>query len=183
MSKTYKAVEIKNWGSQDDPASGIAIAEREVPVPGNGEVLVRLFLRPINPSDLFSLAGTFCSGALLFGSPMQWFGSIPSICLLPALHMICCMHGTLCSGRLQECVDMTLHVQGFTRDSNPTNCPPSLALKVRETIGRRPVSLVQCGVWQHDRAILGVHDACLVQVLAASRRAAKEPPNSAKVSA
>ncbi len=57
MSNTYKAVEIKEYGSQSDPATGIAIAERPVPAPGAGEVLVRLYLRPINPSDLMSLAG------------------------------------------------------------------------------------------------------------------------------
>ena len=57
MPNTYKAVEIKEWGTGDDPVSGIAVVERPVPTPGAGEVLVRLFLRPINPSDLFSLAG------------------------------------------------------------------------------------------------------------------------------
>ena len=39
---TYKAVEIKQWGSREDPTSGIVIAERPVPTPGAGEVLVRM---------------------------------------------------------------------------------------------------------------------------------------------
>ena len=56
---TYKAVEIKEWGSREDPVSGIEIAERPLPTPGAGEVLVRVYLRPINPSDLFSLAGEY----------------------------------------------------------------------------------------------------------------------------
>ena len=57
MPDTYKAVEIKEWGTRDEPATGIAVVERPTPMPGAGEVLVRIFLRPINPSDLFSLAG------------------------------------------------------------------------------------------------------------------------------
>jgi NADPH:quinone reductase-like Zn-dependent oxidoreductase len=66
----YKAVEIKQWGSREDPVSGIEIADRPVPTPGAGEVLVRIYLRPINPSDVFSLAGKFAfvSEASLFCS-------------------------------------------------------------------------------------------------------------------
>jgi len=67
MPETYKAVEIKEWGTRDEPVTGIALTERPVPAPGAGEVLVRIFLRPINPSDLFSLAGAAsCESAAPF---------------------------------------------------------------------------------------------------------------------
>ena len=58
MPNTYQAVEEKEWAPKSDLASGIAVAERPVPAPGAGEVLVRLFLRPINPSDVTSLGGS-----------------------------------------------------------------------------------------------------------------------------
>lgn len=36
-----------------------AVVDHPVPSPGAGEVLVRLNLRPINPSDVFSLCGLY----------------------------------------------------------------------------------------------------------------------------
>ena len=42
----------------EDPASGVEVAEVERPQPGQGEVLVNITLRPVNPADIFSLQGT-----------------------------------------------------------------------------------------------------------------------------
>jgi hypothetical protein len=37
--------------------SGLKIVEEDIPKPGQGEVLVRLTLRPVNPTDEHSIAG------------------------------------------------------------------------------------------------------------------------------
>lgn len=41
----------------DDGLPGIKIVEEDIPKPGQGEVLVRLTLRPVNPTDEHSIAG------------------------------------------------------------------------------------------------------------------------------
>lgn len=38
-----------------DPTSGLEVVEVPRPTPGQGEVLVRITLRPVNPADIFSL--------------------------------------------------------------------------------------------------------------------------------
>lgn len=38
-----------------DPTSGLDVVEAPRPTPGQGEVLVRITLRPVNPADIFSL--------------------------------------------------------------------------------------------------------------------------------
>ncbi len=40
-----------------EPASGLTIATVDRPVPGEGQVLVEMILRPVNPADIFSLMG------------------------------------------------------------------------------------------------------------------------------
>ena len=48
-----KAVQIKRFATTSgDPTSEIQVVELPRPKPGEGEVLVRLTLRPVNPSDV-----------------------------------------------------------------------------------------------------------------------------------
>ena len=41
----------------DHPAEAVQVVQAPIPEPGQGEVLVRLRLRPVNPADLFSVEG------------------------------------------------------------------------------------------------------------------------------
>ena len=36
----------------EDPAAGLRVEELAIPAPGEGEYLVRVHLRPVNPSDV-----------------------------------------------------------------------------------------------------------------------------------
>lgn len=42
-----------------DPVASISVASAPIPEPAEGEVLVRLMLRPVNPADVFSLQGVY----------------------------------------------------------------------------------------------------------------------------
>ncbi|KAK9829662.1 hypothetical protein WJX72_007192 [[Myrmecia] bisecta] len=48
-----KAVQIQSWDKKG--FSGLGLAETPVPEPGPHEVLVRVYLRPCNPTDIFSI--------------------------------------------------------------------------------------------------------------------------------
>lgn len=54
MSKQL-AIKITEWHKDD--LEGAAVAEVPVPVPQAGEALVRITLRPVNPTDLVTLHG------------------------------------------------------------------------------------------------------------------------------
>ena len=49
------AVQITEWHKDD--LNGAGIAEVPIPVPQTGEALVRILLRPVNPTDLVTLHG------------------------------------------------------------------------------------------------------------------------------
>lgn len=51
-----RAVRMAAFG---EPADVLTVAELPTPEPGPGQVLVRLRARPINPSDLFAIRGTY----------------------------------------------------------------------------------------------------------------------------
>lgn len=51
-----RAVRFQTWG---DPADVLTVADLPTPEPGPGQVLVRMRVRPINPSDLFTIRGTY----------------------------------------------------------------------------------------------------------------------------
>src|SRR5438270_6783538 len=53
---TMRAVQIKDY---DGKPESITVAEVPVPRPGHGEVLVRVFASPVNPSDLMFLQGLY----------------------------------------------------------------------------------------------------------------------------
>lgn len=40
-----------------NPIANVSIAQVPKPAPGNGEVLVRITMRPCNPADIFSIMG------------------------------------------------------------------------------------------------------------------------------
>ena len=46
--------------NQEEPWKAVEVGHAPVPEPGQGEVLVRLLLRPCNPADLFSVQGAVC---------------------------------------------------------------------------------------------------------------------------
>ncbi len=147
MPDTYKAVEIKEWGTRDEPVTGIVLAERPVPVPGAGEVLVRIFLRPINPSDLFSLAGAIApcrcdraaSSAVRLNLTNRTLAASFCTCLLlsgsDGLHLSVDFNiGTLSPCKLaSKGVDARCRAQGITRVSSRTAYRQCLGLKVRAT--------------------------------------------------
>lgn len=55
-----KALVVESYGDpQTDPTAGLNLVDLPVPTPAEGEVLVRLSLRPINPADVFSLCGFY----------------------------------------------------------------------------------------------------------------------------
>jgi NADPH:quinone reductase-like Zn-dependent oxidoreductase len=51
-----RAVRFAAFG---DPADVLAIEDLPAPAPGPGQVLVRMRVRPINPSDLFAIRGQY----------------------------------------------------------------------------------------------------------------------------
>jgi len=53
---TMRAVELRSYEGGDD---ALAVAERPVPRPGAGRVLVRVAAAPVNPSDLAFLRGAY----------------------------------------------------------------------------------------------------------------------------
>ena len=41
----------------EHPEEAVKVVQEPIPQPGQGEALVRLHLRPVNPADLFALQG------------------------------------------------------------------------------------------------------------------------------
>jgi len=56
IPKSMRAVQLRAY---DGKPESIAVVEMPVPRPGPGEVLVRVFASPINPSDLMFLRGLY----------------------------------------------------------------------------------------------------------------------------
>jgi NADPH:quinone reductase len=56
IPNSMRAVQLRAY---DDKPENIAVAEVPVPRPGPGEVLVRVFASPINPSDLMFIRGLY----------------------------------------------------------------------------------------------------------------------------
>src|SRR5438874_4644546 len=56
IPETMRAVELRSYGGGAD---SVVVAEKPVPRPGNGQVLVRVAAAPVNPSDLSFLRGTY----------------------------------------------------------------------------------------------------------------------------
>jgi NADPH:quinone reductase-like Zn-dependent oxidoreductase len=50
------AVHVKAF-NKEDPSAAVEIVEVDVPSPKQGEVLVRITMRPINPADVISVQG------------------------------------------------------------------------------------------------------------------------------
>lgn len=51
---------VINKYNDDDPSASINVVHRDVPTDlKDGEVLVRMILRPINPSDMFCMRGRY----------------------------------------------------------------------------------------------------------------------------
>ena len=56
IPRSMRAVQLRAY---DGKPESIAVAEVPVPQPGSGEVLVRIFASPINPSDLMFIRGLY----------------------------------------------------------------------------------------------------------------------------
>ncbi|HST50853.1 MAG TPA: zinc-binding dehydrogenase [Pyrinomonadaceae bacterium] len=56
IPETMRVVELRSY---DGGADSIVIAEKPVPRPGDGQVLVRIAAAPVNPSDLSFIRGTY----------------------------------------------------------------------------------------------------------------------------
>lgn len=59
MAKQQSAAVITKY-NDDDPSASLEIIQKDVPSDlKDGEVLVRMMLRPINPSDMFCMRGRY----------------------------------------------------------------------------------------------------------------------------
>ncbi|KAL4459109.1 hypothetical protein ABPG75_013974 [Micractinium tetrahymenae] len=58
MGQTQEIVQVVEF-NQEHPEQAVKVVEGPVPEPGQGEVLVRVQLRPVNPADLFSVQGVY----------------------------------------------------------------------------------------------------------------------------
>src|SRR5215813_1075788 len=56
LPATMRAVQLRNYDGKPD---SLTVAEVPVPRPGPGEVLVKVFASPVNPSDLMFLQGLY----------------------------------------------------------------------------------------------------------------------------
>jgi NADPH:quinone reductase-like Zn-dependent oxidoreductase len=56
MEDTNVQIQIKEYNI-DDPTAGVEAVASAIPEPQQGQVLVRMKLRPINPADVFSVQG------------------------------------------------------------------------------------------------------------------------------
>ena len=52
---TQTAVQVTSWVK--DSLDGASLAKVAIPEPSDGEALLRIILRPVNPTDLISLHG------------------------------------------------------------------------------------------------------------------------------
>ena len=57
-SDMQKAVHVTKF-NQDNPAAAVGLVDVKRPEPKEGEVLVHICMRPVNPADIFSLQGRF----------------------------------------------------------------------------------------------------------------------------
>ncbi|KAL4427108.1 hypothetical protein ABPG77_001112, partial [Micractinium sp. CCAP 211/92] len=58
MDRSQKIVQVHQY-NQEHPEKAVTVVEGPVPEPGQGQVLVRIQLRPVNPADLFSVQGVY----------------------------------------------------------------------------------------------------------------------------
>lgn len=56
MSKQHTVVRVTKY-NLEEPAAAVEVAQAPVPEPGQGQVLIRLQLRPVDPADIFSVQG------------------------------------------------------------------------------------------------------------------------------
>ena len=56
LPATMRAVQLKDY---DPKPESLTVAEVPVPRPGPGEVLVKVFASPVNPSDLMFITGNY----------------------------------------------------------------------------------------------------------------------------
>src|SRR5258708_22450082 len=66
-----KAIQFDQYG---DPTQVLAVRERSLPEPGEGEVRVRILASPINPSDLLFVRGFYAGVQPSFPSPAGFEG-------------------------------------------------------------------------------------------------------------
>jgi NADPH:quinone reductase len=66
-----KAIQFDAYG---EPAEVLAVADRPVPEPGEGEVRVRILASPINPSDLLYVRGRYSGVEPQFPAPVGFEG-------------------------------------------------------------------------------------------------------------
>src|SRR6516225_7449636 len=66
LPATMRAVQLKDY---DPKPESLTVAEVPVPRPGPGEVLVKVFASPVNPSDLTFITGNYGFRKLLPATP------------------------------------------------------------------------------------------------------------------
>ena len=59
MARTQTAIIVKEFNAAEPNAGFDIVPDAPVPEPKEGELLVRLTCRPINPADIFSLQGFY----------------------------------------------------------------------------------------------------------------------------
>lgn len=73
MSGKQLAVQVTNF-NREQPEASIEVNEIPIPEPSQGQVLVRITLRPINPADVFSIQGVYPGF-----TPKEVRGSVPGL--------------------------------------------------------------------------------------------------------
>jgi NADPH2:quinone reductase len=97
LPKTYRAIELTALHADPERAlEALRVAERPLPEPGPGEVLVRVSASPVNPSDLLFVTGHYVVERELPTVP-GWEGSGRVIAAGPGLY------GRLLKGRRVAC--------------------------------------------------------------------------------
>lgn len=68
-----KNLKVSVSGFSDEVAEAAQVVEVPIPEPGEGDVLVRVYLRTINPADVYSIQGQETSVTYLLAATLYLF--------------------------------------------------------------------------------------------------------------
>jgi NADPH:quinone reductase-like Zn-dependent oxidoreductase len=74
---------VQDGYNKEDPLSTVKLVSKPIPTAGPGQVVVRMTMRPINPTDFISLRNGLVGGdgSGIFGS--EGCGVVHQVCTLP----------------------------------------------------------------------------------------------------
>eukprot|EP00249_Psilotum_nudum_P001438 c13904_g1_i1 orf=69-1085(+) len=101
----HKAVEVVHF-NPSDPREPCRLATRRTPIPGPGEVVIRMLCRPVNPSDLLAIQG------LYEGWQPTSFPCVPGFEGMGVVHQLGVNVRDLSVGQRVSCVSPKSHETG-----------------------------------------------------------------------